>query len=270
MEIVPLYIQELPEANQMDSSTAFTVIIPAYNEAGRIRPVLEELCAFISERGVPWKVIVMVDGDDGTASIVSTFKKRFPFVNYVKSLGRTGKGSAIRRAVDLINTEFVILMDADNSVSLENILRNVHFLNKSDVFILSRYDSKMNDIPPFRRVISRGFNLAIRILLDLRIRDTQSGYKMFRTPMFKDSIARVTTTNTFFDVALLYYLNKSESRILEIPVEYKHNIGSTFHPIGEIIGQGVSLVAFRVRHTKMFDYIPRAITNLYYRKFRRM
>lgn len=62
-------------------------------------------------------------------------------------------------------------------------------------------------------------------------------------------MGRVTTTDAFYDVALLYYTNEIDAKTLEVPVEYQHSDGSTFHPIGLVIGLGVSLLAFRVRHS---------------------
>lgn len=270
MQISYLENKSVSYSDKIITSKEFTVIIPAYNEESRISPVLEELCDFISEYSVPWKVIVMIDGSDGTLSIVRNFSEQFSFVKYVSAEGRNGKGGAIKRSLDLIESDFVIIMDADNSVLFTNVLENVHLLRDNDVVILSRYISVSSNIPLLRRIISRGFNLALRVLLDLRISDTQSGYKLLRTTVLKEAMSKVTTTNTFYDVALLYYVNESGSKILEVPVPYEHDKGSTFHPLGEIIGQGVSLLAFTIRHTRLFDFIPKSLTDLYYRKFRWM
>lgn len=270
MEIAYLEEETGHELNGTFASKGFTVIIPAYNEEKRISPVLNDLCDFIEKHSIPWKVIVMIDGNDGTSDVVRRFRKKHAFIEYVKTEGRNGKGSAVKHALDLVTSDFVILMDADNSVSVDAIYDNVHHLSDYDVVILSRYESRTNAIPVLRRVISRGFNLILRVFLDLRVYDTQSGYKIVRTEVFKEAMNKVTTTNTFYDVAMLYHINEAQSRILEVPVPYQHNVESTFHPIGEVIGQGVSLFAFIIRHTRLFDLIPASIVDLYYRKFKWM
>lgn len=270
MEIAYVEEESDPELHGTFESRDFTVIIPAYNEESRITPVLEDICHFVAEHSVSWKIIVMIDGSDGTLEVVKKFSKKYPFLQYTRTMGRNGKGGAIRRSLDLIDSDFVILMDADNSVAFEKVLENVHLLKYHDVVILSRYVDGISNIPFLRRIISRGFNLALRVFLDLRISDTQSGYKLLRTTVFREAMSKVTTTNTFYDVAMLYYVKECGSKILEIPVPYEHCEGSTFRPMGEIIGQGVSLLAFTIRHTRLFNFIPKSLTDLYYRKFRWM
>ncbi|WP_393972151.1 hypothetical protein OXIME_000759 [Oxyplasma meridianum] len=79
---------------------------------------------------------------------------------------------------------------------------------------------------------------------------------------------KITFTNTFFDVALLYYLKKEGSNTIKIPVKYNHNENSKFHAFGEIIGDGISLIAFRIRHLRIYKYIPDFIVKLYYKIFK--
>jgi glycosyltransferase involved in cell wall biosynthesis len=69
----------------------FTIIIPAYNEEKRIKPVLMDIVKFVSENSLPWDVIVSIDGNDGTTDIVEALSETYPFVSYTKSSGWGGK-----------------------------------------------------------------------------------------------------------------------------------------------------------------------------------
>jgi glycosyltransferase involved in cell wall biosynthesis len=249
-------------------SKEFTVIIPAYNEEKRIGPVLLDLCHFISENKLRWSIIVSIDGNDGTDNIVKKMMIDFPFLSYIKGNGRSGKGEAIRRAVNLSTGEYFILMDADNSVRLSEVLSSIFELEKSDVVILERYTSSFNHIPFLRRFASRGFNILVQALLGLRVKDTQSGYKIMKADIARKSFNSMTVTNTFFDVALLYKIQNLGGKITEKPVKYRHDEESKFNVVSEIVGQGVSLLAFRIRHSPFYAYIPKSISDLYYRKFR--
>ena len=126
----------------------------------------------------------------------------------------------------------------------------------------------MNEIPPVRRVISRGFNWLLRLSLNLNIRDTQSGYKIIRTKPFKRAMRKISVTNAFFDVAMLYYMSRDGVKIKEIEVHYDHKDGSKFHPLGLVIGLGATLLAFRIRYSRFYKYILNEFIQLYYRKFR--
>ncbi len=245
----------------------FCIVIPAYNEESRIGPVLQDVSDFISRNRLPWHVIVSIDGNDGTENIVGDFNKRYDFILPLKSAGRNGKGGAIAKSVPYISGEFVILMDADNSIVFSEILKRVPLIADSTAVILSRYDGTGN-IPFLRRFLSRGFNILVRALTGLRVDDTQSGYKIFRADAFVNAIGRVGATNTFYDISLLYHIRASGGRIVESQSPYRHDEGSKFNPLGEVMGQGISLIAFAIRHSRFYRYVPERLIRLYYRKFR--
>ena len=253
--------------NNMLLST-FDIIIPAYNEENRIKPVLDEVSSFIYKNNLSWNVIVSIDGNDNTFNIVKDYSKKFNFIKGIKNDGRNGKGKAIKNALNFVTSKYVFLMDADNSMQFYNIINTIKFLDDRYKIILFKRYNKENKIPFIRRIISRGFNFMLRSILKLNVSDTQTGYKIIDSNMFKKAMNKVTVTNTFFDVALLYYLKKMDVKITEIPVNYLHNENSKFHALGEIIGQGSSLIAFRIRQSRIFKYVPNTMILLYYRIFR--
>jgi len=249
-------------------SKKFSIIIPAYNEEKRIKPVLEDIVDYLTQNNLDWEIILAIDGNDGTEDLVKHFLPSYNNIRIVKASGRSGKGGSIKRSLNFVKSEFVILMDADNSIPFSTMIKNLHLIDEFDCIIFSRYTASMNEIPPVRRIISRGFNWLLRLSLDLNIRDTQSGYKIIRTKPFKKAMREVSVTNTFFDVAMLYHMSRDNVRIKEIEVHYDHMEGSKFHPLGEVIGQGTSLLAFRIRYSRFYKFIPDELIQLYYRKFR--
>ncbi len=245
------------------------IIIPAYNEEKRIPPVLNDIISFISSNGLNWKIIVPVDGNDGTEEIVKKFSLEYNFIRLDKSQGRNGKGAAIKRSLKYLDSDYTILMDADNSIKFSTILEKIPLIETYDTIILSRY-SKKNYIPFVRRFFSRGFNVLVRAITGLRVSDTQTGYKIFKTEKFIEAMKKVGTTNGFYEVPLLYYIKREGGKIVESDAEYKHDDGSKFHPLGLVIGDGVSLLAFAVRHSRFYKYVPDSLIKLYYRKIRWM
>lgn len=260
---------DMTDTVQTPPNDTFTIIIPAYDEEKLIGNALEEICEFISTNNLHWNVIVSVDGNDKTKEIVSSYSKMYGFVSCLYSGERNGKGAAIKRVIDQINTDYVILMDADKSMTFNTIVKGLHLLSEFDGLIFSRY-FKQNEIPLVRRILSLGFNILVRATLQLGIRDTQSGYKVFKTGPFVAAVNNVRSTNTFFDTALLYYLKEQSIKIKEVESSYIHRRGGKFHPFGGIIGLGMSLIAFRIRHSRFFKYVPNALISLYYKKFRWM
>jgi glycosyltransferase involved in cell wall biosynthesis len=245
-----------------------SIIIPAYNEEKRIGNVLNELIDYINSNSLSWEIIVSIDGYDGTEEIVKEYSEKFAFIKYDKKSGRNGKGNSIKRVLTLVKNDYVLLMDADGSIKFDEIIKNLHYLDSYDVIIFDRYSNHDNHIPLMRRIPSGGFNILVRAFLNINVRDTQCGFKIIRSDLIKRAFSNVSVTNTFFDVALLFYIKMYGGRIIEIPVNYKHDENSKFNVVSEIVGQGVSLLAFTIRHSRFYKYIPDWARNLYYRKFR--
>ena len=63
-------------------------------------------------------------------------------------------------------------------------------------------------------------------------------------------------------------MKKEGARSVEIPVRYRHDEGSKFNVIALALGQGTSLLAFRIRNSRFYKYVPERIVELYYKKFR--
>lgn len=266
--ITTAQVQKTDLVDHLPYPESLSVIIPAYNEENRIKPLLLELTDFIQKNNVSWEIIVSIDGNDGTQDILESFARNYPFVRYIKNGNRDGKGNAIRNALDKSRGEYVLLMDADRSIQFEDIQKQLKSLENCDALIFDRYSNVSNEIPFLRRIASRGFNFLVRAITGVCVKDTQTGYKVIRTDIARKAFKKVTVTNTFYDVSLLYNIKKMGGRITEVGVRYHHDHGSKFNLIPEIFGQGISLLGFRLMHSRFGKYIPEKIKTIYYRKFR--
>ena len=245
-----------------------TVIIPAYNEENRILPVLNEVCSFISNFNLSWEVVVSIDGNDGTEELTKGMMVKFPFLSYSKGAGRSGKGGAIKRVLSFSKGEYIILMDADGSISFSEIIKHLDLLEKYDVINFDRYKRKGNKIPKLRRFVSRGYNLYIRVLFKLDINDTQCGYKIISASKAKEVFSNLTVTNGFFYSPLFVYLKRMGINTVEVSVNYQHSDGSKFSVGSMILGGFISALAYRVRFSPLWKYVPNRLVELFYRKFR--
>jgi len=268
MTLIPALQSYAQDLQEISIQKNISIIIPAFNEEKRIKPVLDEICEYINSKKLPWNIIVSIDGNDGTESIVREMMIQYPFLSLLRGRGRNGKGGAIKRAVNVSVNDYIMLMDADGSISMDEMFRSLDLLDFYDVIVFDRYSNNENDIPFIRRFASRGFNLLVKGALGIRVNDTQCGYKIMRSQYARDAFEKISVTNAFFDVALFYYMKKNGARSVEIPVKYRHGEESKFNVIGLILGQGTSLLAFRLRNSRFYKYIPEKLVTLYYRKFR--
>lgn len=262
--------KELVQEDQLNPllMRTFSIIIPAYNEEKRITPVLEDLSSFISFNRLPWEIIVAIDGDDGTEDIVNSYNKTFPFVHSRKASGRSGMGGGIKRGILASTGEYLILMDGDGSADLNNIIGKVELLNRYDIVNFNRYSDKDNKIPLKRRVASRSFNLMLRLIFGIRVFDTQCGYKMMKRSAVIPIVRRLTVSNAFFLSALFVYSKRDGVTVKEVPIKYNHSDGSKFNVVMTSLSYIVSITAFKIRNSKFYEYTPRFIRELYYKKLR--
>ena len=81
----------------------FSIIIPAYNEEKRIKPVLEDIVDYITQNNLDWEIILAIDGNDGTEDLVKNFLPSYNNIRIVKASGRSGKGGSIKRSLNFVH-----------------------------------------------------------------------------------------------------------------------------------------------------------------------
>ena len=75
------------------------------------------------------------------------------------------------------------------------------------------------DYPFTRKIISYGYYTFIRILFNLKVKDTQTGAKIFKSKYIKKIMKQVQTDRYAFDIEILAIANKWKLTIQEMPVE---------------------------------------------------
>lgn len=208
------------------SGVELSLVVPAYNEAARIRATLETLRAWLDARGPAYEIIVAADGDDGTREIAASVAPSDPRLLVLGGPGRGGKGRGIRLGVARSRGRVVGFLDADDKTPVEDLDRLLPWLERGfDVVIGSRglADSRIDvPRPVHRRVGSRAFGLVVHAVLGLRdVRDTQCGFKVFRGDVARDLFARQRIDGYMFDVEVLHLAERSGHRIKEVGVRWR-------------------------------------------------
>lgn len=210
-----------------------SVIIPAYNEAGRITPYLRDITTFLERRGVPYETLVVDDGSrDETAIVVEKFQTEVPTVRLLRLAQNTGKGGAVRRGMLEARGRLQLFVDADGATPIQELERlEAHIKDGADIAIGSRFlasrDSRYTVKARWHRtVLGNLFNWIVQQLGVRGITDTQCGFKLFRGVVARDlfSVARVSGYG--FDLELLYIAKRRGYRIAEVPVNWTDQPGT--------------------------------------------
>jgi glycosyltransferase involved in cell wall biosynthesis len=210
------------------SHPQLSVIIPAYNESGRIEATLERVMACIEAQGWDAEVLVVDDGSkDATPEIIQSWILRYPRLHLIQNPGNRGKGYSVRNGLLQAAGDVVMFTDADLSAPMEEaglLLEAIE--NGADVAIGSRWlDRGRQTIhqPLYRQFFGRCFNAITRVVMGLPFKDTQCGFKAFRRESAQVIFRLQRIERWGFDPEILFIARRLKYRIVEVPVTWGHD-----------------------------------------------
>jgi dolichyl-phosphate beta-glucosyltransferase len=220
----------------MPDQPYLSLILPAFNEVGRIRQAIAWTQAHLEQRRLSHEILVVADGDDGTREAVRALAARDPRLQVHGSVERRGKGYGVRLGVRHARGEVIGFFDADYKVPIEEIDKVLPLLEAgSDVVIGSRRREGARverPQPLYRRLGSLAFARVVHLLIGLKdVRDTQCGFKFFRGPVARDLFGRQRIDGYMFDVEILYLATRSGYRIREVGVRWRDDGDSRSKPV---------------------------------------
>lgn len=243
-----------------------SIVIPAWNEEGRLPETLERYLPLFERQGTSFEFIVVADGvSDGTAFVAEAYARRG--VKVLRFPRRLGKGGAIIEGIRVTRYERVGFLDADGPVSADEVQRLVMELESHEGAVATRHLPRNGSRPSYltlhRYVLSKCWNVLTRLVLGMRISDTQCGAKFFRRLSLMDVVPRVALTNWAFDVSLLMHFTKAGHSLTEVPVEWRHNPGSKLRIERVAPLMLLSLIGIRL----MSSRVPSESMGLWFKKF---
>ncbi len=226
-----------------------SIVIPAYNEAGRIADSLEAIQKYVLRKEFPVETIVVDDGStDDTVGIASAY----PEVRVLRNKGNRGKGFSVRHGVLEAQGELILFTDADLSAPIEEADKLLAALESShaDAVVGSRaLERKLigTHQSPFREWGGRFFNLLVRIATGLDIHDTQCGFKLFRRSTTRLAFERQRVERFGFDPEILFLIERGGGKVVEVPVRWNHNPATKVHYLRDSLHMSLDLVILRWR-----------------------
>ncbi len=216
-----------------------SVIIPAWNEEGRMSASLKRVAAFVQGQTQAIEVIVVDDGStDATPAIVEGFGREHPFIRLIRN-SHGGKGAAVKTGVAQAEGQYLIISDTDLSVPIEELPKFLPpTLDGYDIAIASREVQGANRInePYYRHLMGRVYNLLVRLLAVPGIQDTQCGFKAFRREVACEIFPYQTIEGWGFDVEILFIAQRFGYRIVEVPVIWYYGAESKVNPVKDTLG----------------------------------
>jgi glycosyltransferase involved in cell wall biosynthesis len=214
----------------------YSIVIPAYNEGARLGATLEKVLKYVREQGWNAEVIVVNDGSrDHTAELVRGFAKKDPMLRLVENPDNRGKGFSVRNGMLNARGEVIVFSDADLSSPIEEMPKLLAALGAgADIAIGSRWlraELQTQRQSLHRQVFGRVFNLLLKIILGLRFKDTQCGFKAFTRQATQTILPLQRIERWGFDPEILFLAGKFGFRVEEVPVLWGHSGDTRIHPL---------------------------------------
>ncbi len=240
------------------SEVALSFVLPAYNEEKTIEGSLDSLDRIVKDMQQHYEIVVVDDGSmDNTRGKAIEYANGNGHVRVISYDKNEGKGYAIKKGFMQSTGDAVVFVDSDLEIDLGIISRYIEALRYEDIVIASKWHPEsVVEMPFIRRILSYSFNMLVRLMTGVKLRDTQAGLKAMNRSAFKDIFPRLTVKRYAFDVELLAVANHYGLKIVEMPVNIR--LGNSFFHPREIFRMFVDLfgITYRLRIKK--DYLRSA------------
>lgn len=220
----PVTIQPRDRVNGRPGTAVLDVVVPVYNEDRDLERCVRRLHAHLAHSlPYPFQITIADNAStDRTLRVAYHLAAIFGEVR-VLHLDAKGRGRALRTAWDSSDAAVLAYMDVDLSTDLAGLLPLVAPLlsGHSDLAIGSRLARDSRVVRGAKRdIISRCYNLLLRLTLRARFSDAQCGFKAIRADVSRQLLPLVEDTGWFFDTELLVLAQRCELRIHEVPVDW--------------------------------------------------
>jgi glycosyltransferase involved in cell wall biosynthesis len=194
-----------------------SVVLPAYNEEENIESQVTSVNEVLTELGFDdYEILVVDDGSrDRTRAVCEAMGERVPKLRLLVHEVNQGYAKALRTGFTSAAMPLVFYTDADNQFDVHELKNLLAAIDDYDIvcgFRIYRFD-------PFSRlVLSWGYNLIVRILFRIRVRDVDCAFKLFRREVF-DRV-HIESKKFFVDTEILAKASRCGMKMTEVGVRH--------------------------------------------------
>ena len=222
---------------------SLSIIFPLYNESKRLKYCFQNIDKFNSNSKIKNLEYIFVDDgslDDSYDLIINFIKKRKKKRTKIKykifKLKKNkGKGAALIKGIKNASNDWMLTIDTDISVSLleiNNWIKHKYLQINKKIYFGSR--NLKNSIVKFeyhRKLIGLFFILICKFFLNIKLYDTQCGFKLYKKKIGKMIFKKLTEKKFVHDIEIVLLAAKKKIEIIELPVKWEHKNDSKIHII---------------------------------------
>jgi glycosyltransferase involved in cell wall biosynthesis len=234
-------------AFETKSESQISVVIPVHNQEMQISALLAKIKEILNSTMQSYEIVVVNDGSyDNTLTILQREELLDPRIKIISYIQNRGKGHAVKTGVMQASGNIIIFVDGDFDISHDKITEYIDELEECDLVIASkRHPQSKVDARLSRKLLSRMFNLVVRLFIGIKIKDTQSGLKAGNAKALRTIFAVLLVKRYAFDVELLTIATAMNLNIRELPIEVKLDHRFSVQDIAKML---LDVTAISYRH----------------------
>lgn len=198
------------------------MVLPAHNEEGNITTVVRRALEVMPAVTEDFQIIVVDDGStDETPYIVDRLAAEDAKVVAIHHDKNRGYGCAWRTGIEVANGDWIFFMDSDRQFEIGDIGKLTAVADGYDIvtgYRISRQD------PYYRFLVGSCFNVLVKVLFRVHLRDIDCGFKMFRSSLLKPMV--LGSPGALINTEIHAKANLAHARLLEVGIShYPRRVG---------------------------------------------
>ncbi len=193
-----------------------SLVLPAYNEADNLELVVRRACEVLPQLVEEYEIVIVDDGSrDATGVIADQLARTFSQVRVIHHKVNRGYGGALRSGFAAASGDLIMFMDADQQFDPADLVHLLPFVPHAD--IVAGYRVRRRD-PWIRLVYAAVFNLAMRALFGITVRDIDCAFKVARADLLRSLDLRMN--GALINTELLAKAQRAGATIVEVGVRH--------------------------------------------------
>ena len=198
---------------------SISIVFPMYNEEAYIHRAIRAAGAALAEITPDHEIIIVDDAStDRTGELADALARADPRIKVVHNERNRKLGGSVRAGYAAATKDLVLYTDADLPFDLQELGRAVRLLEYQQADVLAAYRFDRTSEGLVRTIYSICYNLLIRILFGLAVKDVNFSFKLFHRALLQK--IDLKSEGSFIDAEFLIRARKARASLIQIGVDY--------------------------------------------------
>lgn len=201
----------------MNKLSSLSVVLPCFNDEHAISLLIKQLVSLLPKVCRQYEIVVVNDGSsDNSKEILEKARQTTSLLQVITHKQNLGYGAALASGFKKASKEFIFYTDGDGQYDVGELSKLIAAFDK-DTDMVSGFKLNRSD-PWFRKIIGAVYNQFVKLLFQLKIKDVDCDFRLFRRKILQGLSFRITSGA--FDAELIKKLQDRNVRIKEMGVHH--------------------------------------------------